>query len=1518
MLWSIVVYLLLGAVVPETPGRIGLSMMVNVDPKVELLKASETQGANRALIMIFWNYVEGDSIRRSSYKYEYYDDIMNNLPDTMVCLASFGWGTPRWASRAKWLLERLLDTVTSDSDSTKWINKYNKYIRDRYFPPRPDSLQDGDSVVAYMDLWLKFVRTTVERYRSRIKYYEIWYEMDGEPPAHEPWKSDYINTMKDTAWFFEHFYKPTARAIYSVCPECKLVLPPRAGGNTLYDSYASFIDSSLAANLGYNNHQKGKFYGYYDRMFKYFSEHPTIDSVDSTNWSRAYPSFEYVDIHLYPYRYAPYYVDSNGVLLDSLLDTWNIRRSDHKVHPTVTNYTIKGAIDLVERLANAHGIGNRINGYFLTEVGYLTYPPDTTETYDSIHNIKAGFGSRMYLMKSEYFLNSGDENTARNIMDFMYSSVLNYDTAAIYFSMLEELLEYLNDHGKRVIMALPVTLKDGPYPYLKFEPWAGTYGFLFDLRDVDTIPQYGFKPKPIIYTVGLYQRYASRKYLMTRYEKPFENPESPKIIRTDGGFKIYYTHGRRDITDQIVTLRGSTVTDTEITNDTYYSTTPVFVKQNHHIYIAEANEDGRITGTSEESEGDDDSPAYIEFTADDNPNEKIKYLFYRHNKRELWLHHVDEIMPDSRLISDWRGVVYTGSDSISYAAVYRGQNDTLYIAFVDYGSSRDELHVLRFRKSREVARDETVYTFSKGRCGSGCGIGTPVFIKADPKTEVEFILLFTEMNGSHHVIKYLLYNNSGWTRANKFKSLNSSVAAMKGIGYLSSYVLGILKRDGILRVLRGELREEKLEGYRLVDKEDILIDSIAGSFDMAEYGGLWYVVYEKMGHDTVAFYTRLPSSSMADSGSTMITNEKYRIEEKFPKSSIGLAILEENRGDLQLAFDDKDIKSSKMLFCKEPVTYVDTANKKLRIWYNLGGYGTYVLKGMTYELKPSVVITSYPRVIQYGQGFSVQFHSYPGGENQRAGVAIERYEITVKEKGRDVVYDTTIYTYDTIPKSYTIHITPIENDTESWYTVKVTAYSAISFTASNEQGPIYGRFIKMRSLPEDNKRWMVSSEDTVYIANEGAVRKHILRTKIQAGYYGMVRTSLLNMSEEDILSGYYLKYYKHIPSDTSHHDTMALGRMHTYYHAISHLTFGNTIEEEIDSFRETLVDTNFISKSVRLYKDTMFYVWKTGNEYYYCVTTKDTSGKIQVDMRRMYLSSSEVPKKPTIITSNGKVYIAYETEGNTVKLDITDMEPRLLKSYTYSGRLPELTVINSSRGDTVVLYYVERNGIIVRDAFIDTTLITRARIYNSTDSITWIGVHENNVIFTCIEKDGSINIGSAVRYMRKDDRNVWNTITVQDIRFDHIIGSPYREFIMPWVYRVNDTLLVMTWLEEVTWGGNTEYGGWIRIYNPETGNIQSGIIGIKTGLYRVMPNPTRGMLSIRYGVSKRMRVKIEVYDISGRKVKVIENGIKKPGVYTAVWDGRNERGKRVVPGVYIIDMKAGSFFKDSKKVIIAR
>jgi hypothetical protein len=73
----------------------------------------------------------------------------------------------------------------------------------------------------------------------------------------------------------------------------------------------------------------------------------------------------------------------------------------------------------------------------------------------------------------------------------------------------------------------------------------------------------------------------------------------------------------------------------------------------------------------------------------------------------------------------------------------------------------------------------------------------------------------------------------------------------------------------------------------------------------------------------------------------------------------------------------------------------------------------------------------------------------------------------------------------------------------------------------------------------------------------------------------------------------------------------------------------------------------------------------------------------------------------------------------------------------------------------------------------------------------------------------------------------------------------------------------------------------------------------------VEPNPFRSTVSLAVTGAPAERVEIGVFDIRGRRVAGFETTTGESGVAALTWDGRDVRGHKVSPGIYVVMVRAG-------------
>ncbi len=83
------------------------------------------------------------------------------------------------------------------------------------------------------------------------------------------------------------------------------------------------------------------------------------------------------------------------------------------------------------------------------------------------------------------------------------------------------------------------------------------------------------------------------------------------------------------------------------------------------------------------------------------------------------------------------------------------------------------------------------------------------------------------------------------------------------------------------------------------------------------------------------------------------------------------------------------------------------------------------------------------------------------------------------------------------------------------------------------------------------------------------------------------------------------------------------------------------------------------------------------------------------------------------------------------------------------------------------------------------------------------------------------------------------------------------------------------------------------------------------------PNPFNPTTAIRYAIpAPGGRVVLSIYDLSGRRVKILINADVAPGTYTTTWRGLDDTGRQLGSGVYFYKLDAPGFSEQRKMVML--
>jgi hypothetical protein len=95
-----------------------------------------------------------------------------------------------------------------------------------------------------------------------------------------------------------------------------------------------------------------------------------------------------------------------------------------------------------------------------------------------------------------------------------------------------------------------------------------------------------------------------------------------------------------------------------------------------------------------------------------------------------------------------------------------------------------------------------------------------------------------------------------------------------------------------------------------------------------------------------------------------------------------------------------------------------------------------------------------------------------------------------------------------------------------------------------------------------------------------------------------------------------------------------------------------------------------------------------------------------------------------------------------------------------------------------------------------------------------------------------------------------------------------------------------------------------------------GIVGSGAGLAFARPNPFRDRTVIHFVAAQAATVELAVFDIAGRRVRTLLRGAAAAGEHDAPWDGLDDAGRRVAPGVYLYRLQLGERVAGGRLVLL--
>ncbi len=129
--------------------------------------------------------------------------------------------------------------------------------------------------------------------------------------------------------------------------------------------------------------------------------------------------------------------------------------------------------------------------------------------------------------------------------------------------------------------------------------------------------------------------------------------------------------------------------------------------------------------------------------------------------------------------------------------------------------------------------------------------------------------------------------------------------------------------------------------------------------------------------------------------------------------------------------------------------------------------------------------------------------------------------------------------------------------------------------------------------------------------------------------------------------------------------------------------------------------------------------------------------------------------------------------------------------------------------------------------------------------------------------------------------------------------------------------------QDVSYGRSPDGGDqWAYFDSPSPGSTNATS---DTDVSRVLPgefylnnfpNPFNAGTTIRYQLSEKGRVKLNIISLRGAEVKSLQQGLQNRGEHAIQWDGLDQTGNNLPAGIYFVNLEQGSFTATHKILLL--
>jgi hypothetical protein len=103
----------------------------------------------------------------------------------------------------------------------------------------------------------------------------------------------------------------------------------------------------------------------------------------------------------------------------------------------------------------------------------------------------------------------------------------------------------------------------------------------------------------------------------------------------------------------------------------------------------------------------------------------------------------------------------------------------------------------------------------------------------------------------------------------------------------------------------------------------------------------------------------------------------------------------------------------------------------------------------------------------------------------------------------------------------------------------------------------------------------------------------------------------------------------------------------------------------------------------------------------------------------------------------------------------------------------------------------------------------------------------------------------------------------------------------------------------------------------QAGAEETALVPSEFQLFQNYPNPFNPETAIRFALPNAETVTLEIYNAVGQLIRtLVEDETLAAGIHTRRWDGRDQSGRPVPSGLYMVRLTAGQFHAVQKAMLV--